>query len=102
MDFVFHDDVLSFFFNVGSVFVWDFIKHLRCNNTSKPDQIIEHKTVEQPILNVVDTDVMLDDVSEDERILNTVNDDVDATVNTEDSISDNDSFKQDATGFRRK
>ncbi|GIY51060.1 hypothetical protein CDAR_200601 [Caerostris darwini] len=98
MDFVFHDDILSFFFNVGSVFVWDSIKHLKCTKTSKPVQIVEIKPDEKPILSVEDTDVKLDDANCDERNLNTVKNDVfvDATVTSEDAISNTDLYDDTA------
>ncbi|GIY68010.1 hypothetical protein CDAR_28191 [Caerostris darwini] len=95
MDFVFHDDVLSLIFNVGSVFVWDSIKNLRCTKTSKPVQIIEHKPDEQPILNMEDTNIMLDD----ELNWNTVNNDVliETTVTIKYAISEAEEKTLDTT-----
>ncbi|GIY51760.1 hypothetical protein CDAR_288471 [Caerostris darwini] len=101
MDFGFHDDVLSLFFNVGSVFVWDSIKNLKCPKTSKPEQIIENKPDEQPILNIEDTHAMLDDVTNEECNCNLANKDVftAATVTTETAISNTVNITLDDTAL---
>ncbi|GIY35609.1 hypothetical protein CDAR_529541 [Caerostris darwini] len=103
MDF-FHDDVLSLVFNIGSVFVWDSIKNLKCPKTSKPDQIIENKPIEQLTLNIDDTNVMLGNVTDDERYLNTVNNTVviNATVATETALLNTDNLILDGTAHIEK
>ncbi|GIY91743.1 hypothetical protein CEXT_273981 [Caerostris extrusa] len=70
-------------------------------STSKPVKIVEIKPDEKPILSVEDTDVKLEDANDDERNLNAVKNDVsvDATVTSEDAISNTDSITMDDTAL---